>query len=104
DGLLRGLSDDHALASGQSARLHDDGSPLPSHVVAIERLARERGVACRRNAMAAQKLFRVRLRALELRGALARHEAPESLGAELIDDTADEGNFRTHDREIDALR
>src|SRR6185312_6634820 len=94
DGLLAGLGDDDPLAGSQPAGLHDNGGPLPSDVLAIERCACEGAVARRRNSVAAQKLFRVGLRALELRGAFARSEALEPLGTELIDDTRNKGHLR----------
>ena len=102
--LVGACGDDHALARGESVRLDDDGRALRLDCGGIEGLAREGGVACRRDAVAHQELLGEPLAALEPGGEPARPEAGQSRGFKGVHDTRDQRTFRTDDREPGRFR
>ena len=65
----------------------------------IERLARECGIARRRDAVAHQEFLGELLAAFEPRRELSRPEAGQARGREGIDDAGDQRAFGSHDRE-----
>ena len=99
-GLFGRLGDDHALAGGQSVRLHDDGKS-----VARERGLRLRGVRkhlglAGRHARGVHDLLRETLRALHARTGGNRTERGDSEREKLIDEALHQRRLGTDHDEV----
>eukprot|EP00160_Parvularia_atlantis_P002808 Unigene12337_Nuclearia_a/m.37496 Unigene12337_Nuclearia_a/g.37496 ORF Unigene12337_Nuclearia_a/g.37496 Unigene12337_Nuclearia_a/m.37496 type:complete len:554 (-) Unigene12337_Nuclearia_a:9-1670(-) len=103
DGLLGRHGHEHALAGREARCLDHEPVPRLLHVRERRGELAEDLVVGGRDAVAAHKVLRERLGALELRAALARAEASNAGGLERVGDAVDERLLRADGDKIDAV-
>jgi hypothetical protein len=95
------LRNDYAFARGEPISLDDDRCPLLVNVFERQVKIVETAVRSCRNVMAFEEFFRERFRSLQLRGGSRGTEALESGRRKAIDDSFDQGYFRSDNGEVD---